>query len=88
MELNNIDNPFFIKYLNKKFDKENIKLTDKEKNVLITDFINVLNILIKTIGFSWKDKHNKNYISAKDFIIFQDEKNLTSLVSTYESSSC
>ena len=25
---------------------------------------------------------------GKNFIIFQDEKNLTSLVSTYESSSC
>ena len=68
MELNNIDNPFFIKHLNKKFDKENIKLTDEEKDALITDFINVLNILIKTLGFSWKDKHNKDYISAKDFI--------------------
>ena len=28
----------------------------------------LLNILIKTLGFSWKDKHNKDYISAKDFI--------------------
>ena len=57
-----------IIHLNKKFDKENIKLTDEEKCILITDFINVLNIFIKTLGFSWKDKHNKNYISAKDFI--------------------
>ena len=45
-----------------------MRLSNEEKVVLVNDFMNVLNILIKTLGFSRKDKHNKNYISAKDFI--------------------